>query len=182
MSIAHGANPMEPTMPSSIDIPTISYPATTKQAAGYIDGILTDVMFTSFSDKIMITITQNGRLAQWVRSVQSSDTMPLTLTNEYKIHVPLDVSNPSATDQYLPSATGEDSLLPMTHLTPKTLLGGATPERETIGQLYAAQIASLIASKDPQEKRTVVIGLGLNKIEASREDFYNTVDLVRKCL
>ncbi|KAL8682861.1 MAG: hypothetical protein Q9186_001107 [Xanthomendoza sp. 1 TL-2023] len=135
----------------------------TKQAAGYIDGVLTDVMSTSFSDKIMITITQNGRLAQW-------------------IHVPLDVVNPSAADQYIPSATGEDSLLPMTHLTPKTLLGGANQERETIGQLYAAQIASLIASKDPQEKRTVVIGLGLSKVEASREDFYNTIDLVRKCL
>ena len=99
-----------------------------------------------------------------------------------QIHVPLDVTNPSATDQYLPSASGDDSLLPMTHLTPKTLLGGATEERETLGQLYAAQIASLIASKNPQEKRTVMVGLGLSKIEASRENFYNTIDLVRKCL
>ena len=99
-----------------------------------------------------------------------------------KVNVPLDVINPSATDQYLPSATGEDSLLPMTHLTPKTLLGGATEERETLGQLYAAQIASLIASKNPEEKRTVMVGLGLSKVEASREDFYNTIDLVRKCL
>ncbi|KAI4244687.1 MAG: hypothetical protein L6R40_002891 [Gallowayella cf. fulva] len=150
-------------MPAPTTVPATSYPATTKQAAGYIDGILTDVMTTSFSDRIMVTITQNGRLAQW-------------------IHVPLDVFNPSATDQYLPPAAGEDSLLPMTHLTPKTLLGGAAQERETIGQLYAAQIASLIASKDPQEKRTVVLGLGLSKVEASREDFYNTIDLVRKCL
>ncbi|KAL8980516.1 MAG: hypothetical protein Q9205_004425, partial [Flavoplaca limonia] len=74
--------------------------------------------------------------------------------------------------------SGDDSLLPMTHLTPKTLLGGATEERETLGQLYAAQIASLIASKNPHEKRTVMVGLGLSKIEASREDFYNTIDLV----
>lgn len=99
-----------------------------------------------------------------------------------QINVPLDVTNPSATDQYLPSANEEDSLLPMTHLTPRTLLGGATEERETLGQLYAAQIASLIASKNPQEKRTVMVGLGLSKVEASREDFYNTIDLVRKCL
>ena len=70
----------------------------------------------------------------------------------------------------------------MTHLTPKTLLGGATEERETLGQLYAAQIASLIASKNSREKRTVLVGLGLSKIEASREDFYNTIDLIRKCL
>ncbi|KAL8895555.1 MAG: hypothetical protein Q9207_008123 [Kuettlingeria erythrocarpa] len=142
---------------------TSSYPAPTKQAAGHIDGILTDVTCTSFSDKILITITQAGRLAQW-------------------IHVPLDVSNPTAPDQYLPSATTEDTLLPMTHLTPKTLLGGSNQERETIGQLYAAQIASIIAAKNPHEKRTVVIGLGLSKFEASREVFYDTVDLVRKCV
>ncbi|KAL8734570.1 MAG: hypothetical protein Q9166_001470 [cf. Caloplaca sp. 2 TL-2023] len=155
--------PLEPSVPAPTDIPYTSYPATTKQAAGHIGGILTDVLSTTFSDKIMVTISQYGRLAQW-------------------IHVPLDVTNPSATDQYLPSATGEDSLLPMTYLTPKTLLGGSTPERETIGQLYATHIASVILTKNPHEKRTVMIGLGLSKIEASREDFYNTIDLVRKCL
>ncbi|KAL8782550.1 MAG: hypothetical protein Q9213_005275 [Squamulea squamosa] len=155
--------PMDPLVPNPSSIPTTPYPATTRQATGYIDGTLTDVMCTSFSDRIMVTITQKGRLAQW-------------------IHVPLDVSNPSATDQYLPSASADDSLLPMTHLTPKTLLGGSTQERETLGQLYAAQIASLIASKNPEEKRTVMVGLGLSKVEASREDFYDTLDLVRKCL
>ncbi len=76
----------------------------------------------------------------------------------------------------------EDTLLPMTHLTPKTLLGGSNQERETIGQLYAAQIASIIAAKNPHEKRTVLVGLGLSKFEASREVFYDTVDLVRKCV
>lgn len=58
--------PMEPSMPAPSNIPTTSYPATTRQAAGHIDGILTDVMSSSFSDKIMVTITQKGRLAQWV--------------------------------------------------------------------------------------------------------------------
>ena len=45
---------------------TIPFPATTKQAAAEINGVKTDVMSVSFSDKIMITITQEGRLAQWV--------------------------------------------------------------------------------------------------------------------
>lgn len=70
----------------------------------------------------------------------------------------------------------------MTHLTPKTLLGASTTEREILGQLYATQIASTIATKNPEEKRTLVVGLGLSKAEASREDFYDVVDLVRKCL
>ena len=61
---------MAPDLPQ---IPSISpaYPATTKQAAGTIDGIDTDVTSTVFSDKIMITITQGGRLAQWVYSCES---------------------------------------------------------------------------------------------------------------
>ena len=70
----------------------------------------------------------------------------------------------------------------MANLTPKTLLGGSTPDRETIGQLYAAQIASTIATKDPQESRTLILGLGLSKFEANRESFYDILDVVIKCL
>lgn len=70
----------------------------------------------------------------------------------------------------------------MPHLSPKTLLGSSTLERETIGQLCATQIASSIATKDPQENRTVLLGLGLSKIEASRTMFYDTIDLVLKTL
>lgn len=42
------------------------YPAKTKQAAGLVNGVPTDVTFMLFADKIMVTITQEGRLAQWV--------------------------------------------------------------------------------------------------------------------
>ena len=45
---------------------TTSYPVKTRQNAGLVGGTLTDVTVFSFSDKIMITITQEGRLAQWV--------------------------------------------------------------------------------------------------------------------
>ncbi|KAI4171339.1 MAG: hypothetical protein LQ348_006941 [Seirophora lacunosa] len=182
---------MDPNMPSPASSPPSnnisSYPAPTKQAAGHIDGLFTDVTCTSFSDKIMLTITQEGRLAQWVRD-HAFDETPTTKIFYFpdgvktQIHVPLGVSNPTSTDQYLPSATADDSLLPMTHLTPKTLLGGSNAERETIGQLYAAQIASIIATNNPHEKRTVLLGLGLSKFEASRAVFYDTIDLVRKCI
>lgn len=60
--------------PDSLQIPIMPsfYPATTKQAAGVVDGTPTDVTSTYFSDRIMITITQAGRLAQWVlRLLQS---------------------------------------------------------------------------------------------------------------
>lgn len=46
------------------------YPATTKQAAGIVNGVQTDVMSVSFADKLMVIITQGGRLAQWVREIK----------------------------------------------------------------------------------------------------------------
>ena len=54
--------------PSSPQLPLnpSTYPAITKQAAGLVNGIPTDITSTQFSDKIMITITQDGRLAHWV--------------------------------------------------------------------------------------------------------------------
>lgn len=154
-----------PMVPDSPQVPSISpsYPAITKQAGGNIDGIHTDITSTAFSDKILITITQGGRLSQW-------------------IHVPLDSPNPNFADQYMPSGDDENALLPMAHLSQKTLLGGSTSERETVGQLFATQIASAISTRNPDEKRTVLVGLGLSKFEARREMFYDTVDLVMKCL
>ncbi|KAI5295811.1 hypothetical protein KEM55_006038, partial [Ascosphaera atra] len=41
------------------------YPATTKLADGMVNGIDTTVMSMNFADRIMITISQNGRLGQW---------------------------------------------------------------------------------------------------------------------
>jgi proteasome assembly chaperone 3 len=59
--------PMGSNIPTnSNEMMDLPYPATTKQAAGLVNGVPTDVMMISFADKIMITITQNGRLAQWV--------------------------------------------------------------------------------------------------------------------
>jgi proteasome assembly chaperone 3 len=44
----------------------LPFPAATKQAAGLVDGVKTDVMVMNFSDKIMLTISQEGRLSHWV--------------------------------------------------------------------------------------------------------------------
>lgn len=57
-------------IPSLENVP---YPASTKQAAGVVGGQPTDVMVVSFQDRILVTITQNGRLAQWVRNTLMND-------------------------------------------------------------------------------------------------------------
>ena len=75
-----------------------------------------------------------------------------------------------------------DSTLPSTHLTPKTLLGGGGADRETLGQLYAAQIASFLSLRNPEDKRTLVLGLGLRKADAEREAFFDIMELIQKVL
>ena len=50
----------------------VPFPAATKQLAGLVNGIQTDVMTMNFSDKIMVTISQAGRLAHWVCSKDHS--------------------------------------------------------------------------------------------------------------
>lgn len=99
-----------------------------------------------------------------------------------KIHIPLDSENPNRADQHLPADSEEDGLLPLPYLSPITLLGGADPEREMMGRLYGTQIASAIATKNPGDNRVVVVGLGLGKIEADRDTFFDIMELVLRCI
>lgn len=73
-------------------------------------------------------------------------------------------------------------LLPSTHLTPTTLLGGGGDERETLGQLYASQIASHLSLRSPDDRRTFVVGLGMAKLDTEREAFFDLLELVQRVL
>lgn len=79
-------------------------------------------------------------------------------------------------------ALPNNSLLPLTHLTPRTLLGGGGDERESSGQLYAVQIASHLARRNPEEQRTLLVGLGIAKPKPDRESFFDLIELVQKVL
>jgi proteasome assembly chaperone 3 len=74
------------------------------------------------------------------------------------------------------------SSLPASHLTPTTLLGGGSGDRETVGQLYAAQLASYITLINPAETRTLVLGLGLQQVDIAREAFFDILELVQRVL
>ncbi|QPG96508.1 hypothetical protein C2857_004408 [Epichloe festucae Fl1] len=137
------------------------FPVPTRQATGTVNGIKTDVTSLSFSDKLLVTISQEGRLSQWIQ-------------------VPLTGSSAGMVEMTLPTST--HGLLPSTHLSPKTLLGGGGDDRETLGQLYAAQIASHISLKSPDDRRTLVLGLGLSKFDIEREAFFDLIELAQKVL
>ncbi|KAI5803208.1 hypothetical protein EDC01DRAFT_612156 [Geopyxis carbonaria] len=143
-----------------MDLTTPDFPATTKWATGFIKGVSTDVMVVGFYDKIVLTITQQGRLAQW-------------------FHVSLDSAHQHVTD----NAVADDTeLLPLTHLTPITLLGGTHKEHEASGQLIAVQLASAISSKRKDESRMLLCGLGMVLTEFDQQSFLELLELAIQCL
>ncbi|KAF2810765.1 uncharacterized protein BDZ99DRAFT_508258 [Mytilinidion resinicola] len=155
----------------SYTVTSSPYPARTKTASASINSIPTTATSIYFADKIVLTVTQAGRLAHW-------------------LHVPLDTESPASEAPLEPSFTDppddENSagppsdLLPLSHLTATTVLGGTVPVLDTLGQLLATQIASAIATRDAAERRMVVVGLGLDKglVGRGREGFAEVVGLV----
>ncbi|VUC22677.1 unnamed protein product [Clonostachys rosea] len=143
------------------DVRDDAFPAPSRAISGLVDNISTEIARVDFSDKILLTISQEGRLAQWVQ-------------------VPLTGSASSVVEMSLPGTAR--GLLPSTHLTPSTLLGGGGEERETVGQLYAAQIASQISLRSPDDRRVLVLGLGLGKVSPEREAFFDLLELVQQVL
>lgn len=98
--------------------------------------------------------------------------------------VPLLADNPTIADPHfnLSQASNEESLLPPSRFQTRTLLGAGGSDRETQGQLYASQVASLITTKNPEETRVLMLGLGLSKVDLGRETFLEVLDLVTKVL
>ncbi|TGO45722.1 hypothetical protein BCON_0370g00010 [Botryotinia convoluta] len=152
------------------------FPARSKTASAKVNNIDTNVSCMYFADKILITITQGGRLGQWIQ-------IPLTSASptSYDTSIPL----PSASNE-----TGDGNrnmILPLEHLTPRTLLGAGGEKRERIGHLYASQIGSMILGRDPEERRTVLVGLGLElgekeAREGEREGYFDLLELVQGVL
>ncbi|KAG6003012.1 hypothetical protein E4U21_002447 [Claviceps maximensis] len=143
------------------DVREDEFPAPSRQATGTVNGVETQVTSLGFSDKLLVTISQEGRLSQWIQ-------------------VPLTESSADVVSMTLP--TSSHGLLPSTHLSPTTLLGGGGDDRETLGHLYAAQIASHISLKSPDDRRTLVLGLGLSKFAKEREAFFDLFELAQKVL
>lgn len=97
--------------------------------------------------------------------------------------VPLLSDNPTHSDPHFQTnPSGDDALLPSIRFAPRTLLGAGGTDREAMGQLYASQIASAITTKSPEEGRSLMLGLGLAKVEMDRDVFLQVIDLVLSVL
>lgn len=147
------------------DVRPVPFPAPAKTSSGPVKGIQTTVTCTQFSDKVLLAISQAGKLAHWVH-------VPLATTNT-------DPMNPGVFHNH--DTTNE--LLPMTHLTATTVLGGTRRDDEIVGQTLATTIGSAILMQRPQEERMLILGLGLiGASEMGRDGFDAVVGLVLECL
>lgn len=52
---------------ATLDVQEDTYPAKSQTASGVVNGVATEVTSASYSDRILVTISQHGRLSQWVR-------------------------------------------------------------------------------------------------------------------
>lgn len=59
------------------DVKEEPFPARSKQAVGTVGGIQAEVTAMSFKDKLLVTISQGGRLSQWVGSKSQAATGPV---------------------------------------------------------------------------------------------------------
>lgn len=140
-----------------------SFPAPSRSTSGLVNDTLTTVTSIAFADKIIITLSQAGKLSHWAHVALASTSA--------------DPMNPNPVS----SGDPENDLLPMSHLTATTVLGGTKREDEVVGQTLATTIASAILMKRPSEQRLLVVGLGLEDAAGSltgRAQFDEAVGLV----
>lgn len=163
-----------------VEIANAPFPVRAKQAAGIINGSRTEVMAMYFADKIMVTVAQEGRLAHWVSSIMLSCIWRWLMYRQ--LQVPLESVDPNQSDRRLVQDQDGSELLPLSNLNASTLLGLSGSERDTLGQLLATQLASAIVTQRPEEKRVLVVGLGLKSPRLESEDYMELLEVALKCV
>ncbi|KAK0336443.1 hypothetical protein LTR94_008658 [Friedmanniomyces endolithicus] len=141
------------------------FPAPSKTISGYANDTFTTVTRMSFTDRLLLTISQGERsFSHWIHvplaSASSSENVnPMGRNTNYS-HSDLDEDD------------GDTDLLPRSDLTATTLLGGTKREDEMVGQTLATMIGSAVLMKRPREERLLVLGLGLQGVgEMGRQGF-----------
>lgn len=67
------------TVTTAYTVTPAPFPTRTRMASATLHGIDTTVTSVDFADKILVTITQNGRLAHWVSTVRVHGIEVLTV-------------------------------------------------------------------------------------------------------
>ncbi|KAF9143855.1 hypothetical protein BG015_000284 [Linnemannia schmuckeri] len=148
-----------------------SFPLINRQAARIIQGRHTEVLVVSFVDKILILVSQYGKVGSL-------------------IHTQVD-------QQSLTASTTAGGLA---STSSKFLLGAgsSTSKKTQLYQVYASHISQMIQHQNPMENRAVVLSLALSIQEPDlergqspeeekeerlrdRELFENVIELINEC-
>lgn len=119
-----------------------------------------DVSVIGFDDKITVLVYTAAQLNQFFYVPLLAAPVPsYMIGSEDSL-----AAGPGTYDDdgnFIEDGHDDADFLPLPHLTPMPLLGANTSsEASSMGSIYAAQIASLIARQAPEDRRTVVVGLG----------------------
>ncbi|TDL28518.1 hypothetical protein BD410DRAFT_737920 [Rickenella mellea] len=116
------------------------------QLSQQLDGVPTDVIIQHFADRILVLVTQLGKVGTLIQA---------TLPTSTQIRLPQDT---------FPEPP------PAIQLT--TLMGGAPSEHTAIlHSLYVSQIATIVWAHTPDlaDRRPVIVGLALKKAAETEE-------------
>jgi hypothetical protein len=94
--------------------------------------------------------------------------------------ISISLSNTMPTNDFADEDEGQE-MTPL-HLNPRFLLGSANDLRGEIAQLYAMQVAGLVVKENPQERRTLLVGVGLKGKFASDYESNEARQLINEVL
>ncbi|GAA5882101.1 hypothetical protein JCM16303_005602 [Sporobolomyces ruberrimus] len=155
----------------------------TAQRARLIHSIQTDLLIQSFNDRILVILTQLGRIGCLIQVLPPPSTLPAALPR--------------------PSSGSSQPSLPPPHpsLVLSPLFGvPPTPHVQALHDLYASQIATILFEKMSTETqgfevKPVVLGIGLKRTreedergqesgisDEERETFMQVMEMVKECI
>jgi len=129
---------------------TPTYMLYPSQASKELNEIPTDVLIQSYADRILVLVTQMGKVGNLIQA-SIPDTVPL---------LPPPPSHPSNPNRLL--LPPPPAAIQLTYL-----LGGSSSEHmQTLHSLYAAQIATILWTHESQtalepSRRSIVVGVAL---------------------
>ncbi|KAG0231175.1 hypothetical protein BGW42_000407 [Actinomortierella wolfii] len=131
------------------------FPLKNKQAAAIVNDKHTEVLATAFADKILVIISQYGKVGSLIHTTVDN---PQEL--QQTTYSPYDPAYSEARD-------GSNLRLATTNSTFLLGAGSSMSKKAQLYQVYASHLAQMIVHQNPQENRPIVFSLALDIREPS---------------
>ncbi|KAF9155774.1 hypothetical protein DFQ26_009633 [Actinomortierella ambigua] len=128
------------------------FPLQNKQAAALVNGKHTEVLVTAFSDKILILVSQYGKVGSLLHTTVDN---PQEMQRPQTTYSPYDPA-------YSEERDGSNLRLATTNTTFLLGAGSSTSKKAQLYQVYTSHVAQMIVHQNPQETRSIVFSLALD--------------------